>query len=95
MPFSMKSLTDELRHPTDGKVEDAVHTGTLHGKKVVVVTQTDGSTLDVAATGTPYPLRTVDKGSNAGTFEVSDFGKKVTITAPSGALDLSQLAGGA
>jgi hypothetical protein len=95
MPFSVKSLTDELRHPTDGKVEDAVRTSTLHGKKVVVVSQTDGSTLDVAATGTPYPLRTVDKGSDAGTFEVSDFGKKVTITAPSGALDLSQLAGGA
>jgi len=96
LPFSMKSLTDELRHPSDGKIKDAVHTSTLDGKKVVVVTQTDGSTLDVAATGAPYPLRTVDKGSNAGTVDASDFGKKVTITAPSGALDLTQLgAGGA
>lgn len=94
VPFTMKSLTDSLRHPTDAKIEDAVHTGTLHGKKVVVVTQTDGSTLDVAATGTPYPLRTVDKGSDAGTFDASDFGKKVSVTAPSGALDLSKLATG-
>lgn len=93
-PFTLKSLTDELRHPKGAKIKDAVHTSTLHGKKVVVVTQTDGSTLDVAATGTPYPLRTVDKGSNAGTVDASDFGKKVTITAPSGALDLSQLATG-
>jgi hypothetical protein len=95
LPFSLKSLADDLRHPTGAKIKDDVHTGTLHGKKVVVVTQTDGSTLEVAATGTPYPLRTVDKGSDAGTFEASEFGKKVTITAPSGALDLSQLAGGA
>ena len=91
LPFSLKSLTEDLRHPSGAAIKDAVHTSTLHGKKVVVVTQTDGSTLDVAATGTPYPLRTVDKGSDAGTFDASDFGKKVTITAPSGALDLSQL----
>jgi hypothetical protein len=94
MPFSMKSLAEELRHPTDGKIKDDVKTSTLDGKKVVVVTQTDGSTLDVAAEGTPYPLRTVDKGKDAGTIDASDFGKKVTITAPSGALDLSQLGGG-
>jgi hypothetical protein len=93
-PFTLKSLTEELRHPSGAKIKDAVHTSTLNGKKVVVVTQTDGSTLDVAATGTPYPLRTVDKGANAGTVNASDFGKKVTITAPSGAVDLSQLAGG-
>lgn len=93
-PFTMKGLADQLRHPTGAKIEDAVHTSTLHGQKVVVVTQTDGSTLDVAATGTPYPLRTVDKGSNPGTVDASDFGTKVAITAPSGAVDLSQLATG-
>jgi len=94
LPFSLASLADELRHPTGATIKDAVHTGTLHGKKVVVVTQTDGSTLDVAATGTPYPLRAVDKGSNPGTLAASDFGKKVAIAAPSGALDLSRLGTG-
>lgn len=94
LPFSMKSVTNDLRHPTGGKIEDAVHTSTLNGKKVVVVTQADGSTLEVAATGTPYPVRTSDKGSDSGTFDASDFGKKVPITAPSGALDLSQFATG-
>jgi hypothetical protein len=93
LPFTLSSLADQLRHPTGATVKDAVHTGTLHGQKVVVVTQTDGSTLDVAATGTPYPLRTVDKGSDPGTVDTSDFGKKTTITAPTGALDLSQLGG--
>ena len=93
MPFSLKSLAEQLRAPTDAKIKDDVRTSTLHGKKVVVVTQTDGSTLDVAATGTPYPLQAVDKGKNPGTITASDFGKKTTITAPSGALDLSQLGG--
>lgn len=93
MPFTLKGLADQLRHPSDAKIKDAVHAGTLHGQKIVVVTQTDGSTLDVAATGTPYPLQAVDKGKNPGTVTASDFGKRTTITAPSGALDLSQLGG--
>jgi hypothetical protein len=93
--FSIKGLADALRHPSSGgTIKDQVTTGTLSGQKTVVVTQSDGSTLDVAATGTPYPLRTVDKGSNKGTITASDFGKKTTITAPSGALDLSQVASG-
>ena len=92
--FSLKGLADELRHPSNGSIKDDVHTDTVDGTKVVVVTESDGSTLDVAATGTPYPLRIVDKGKDAGTITASEFGKKTTITAPSGALDLSQLAGG-
>jgi len=92
--FSVKGLADELRHPSNGSIKDAVHTDTVDGKKVVVVTESDGSTLDVAATGTPYPLKIVDKGSQASTITASDFGKKTKITAPSDALDLSQLAGG-
>jgi hypothetical protein len=92
--FSLKGLADQLRHPSNGTIKDAVHTDTVDGAKVVVVTESDGSTLDVAATGTPYPLRIVDKGSDAGTITASEFGKKTTITAPSGALDLSRLAGG-
>jgi hypothetical protein len=92
--FSLKGLADELRHPSDGTIKDAVHTDTVDGKKVVVVTESNGSTLDVAATGEPYPLKIVDKGSEASTITASDFGKKTKIAAPSGALDLSQLAGG-
>jgi hypothetical protein len=92
--FTLKGLADELRHPTNGTIKDDVHTDTVGGKKVVVVTESDGSTLDVAAEGTAYPLRVVDKGSEASTITVGDFGEKTTVTAPSGALDLSRLAGG-
>lgn len=92
--FTVKGMADQLRKPTDATIEPKVHTDTLNGQKVVVVSQSDGSTLDVAATGTPYPLQTVDKGATTGTMTASDFGKRTTITAPSGAVDLSQLAGG-
>jgi len=93
--FTLRGLADELRKPSGGSYEDPVGADALHGQKVVVVTQTDGSTLDVAATGTPYPLTAGNKGSDSpGTLHLGDFGKKTTITAPANALDLSQLAGG-
>jgi hypothetical protein len=92
--FSLKGLADSLRKPTDGTIQDAVGKGTVGGQEVVVVKQSDGSTVDVAATGTPYPLREQDKGQDAADITFSDFGKKFAIAAPSGALDLSSLAGG-
>jgi hypothetical protein len=93
--FTLKGLADELRKPSNGSYKDPVGSDTLGGQEVVVVTQTDGSTVDVAATGTPYPLKAENKGTDSpGTLNLGDFGKKTSITAPSGALDLSQLAGG-
>jgi hypothetical protein len=92
--FTLKGLADELRKPTDATYKDPVTTATVDGQKVVVVTQTDGSTLDVAASGQPYPVKEESKGSSPSTVTLSDFGKKTTITAPAGALDLTQLAGG-
>jgi hypothetical protein len=93
--FTLKGLADSLRKPTDATIKDPVSTATVDGQKVVVVSQSDGSTLDVAATGQPYPLKAENKGGDSpGTLTFSDFGKKTTLTAPSGALDLTQLAGG-
>ena len=94
--FTLKGLAESLRKPTGGTtINDPVSTATVDGQKVVVVTQSDGSTLDVASTGQPYPLKAENKGGDSpGTLTFSDFGKKTTITAPSGALDLTQLAGG-
>lgn len=94
-PLSVASLTDELRNPSDGKIKDAVHTATHSGKKVVVVSQGAGNTLEVAAEGTAYPLRIADKSSSdSSTFTLDGFGKKFHVAAPSGALDLSQLGSG-
>jgi hypothetical protein len=95
LPFTLDSLAKELEKPSDGTtVEDKVTTSTYQGQKVVVVTSSDGSTVDVAASGKPYPLYSVNKGKDAGTVTLSDFGKRTTITAPSGALDLNTLPGG-
>jgi hypothetical protein len=92
--FTLKGLADSLRSPKDGAIKDPVTTDQLGGKPVVVVTRSDGSTLDVAATGAPYPLRATDKGGTSpGTLSFSDFGTKTTITAPPDPLDLSQLGG--
>jgi hypothetical protein len=92
--FTLKGLADDLRKPTSGTIKDPVTTATVDGQKVVVVTESDGSTLNVAATGTPYPLKEESKGTEPSSVTLSDFGKKTTITAPAGALDLTQLAGG-
>lgn len=93
--FTLKSLTDELRNPSDSTIKDPVTTTTLDGKKVVVVSQEDGSTVDVAAEGTAYPVKFENKSSSSGgAITLSEFGKKSDIKAPAGALDLSSLMGG-
>jgi hypothetical protein len=92
--FTLTGLADQLRKPSDGTYQDGVHLDKLAEQGVVVVTQTNGSTLDVAATGTPYPLKADNKGSDSpGTLTLSDFGRKTTITAPANPLDLSRLGG--
>lgn len=95
LPVTLDSLAQDLQKPSDGTtLEDKVGTSTFQGKNVVVITGSDKSTVDVAATGTPYPLHSVSKGTDPGTVTLSDFGKKTSIAAPAGALDLSTLAGG-
>lgn len=91
---SLTKLADDLRKPEHGTWQPQVQKSTYEGKDVVIITQTDGSTTTVAGAGTPYPLRSEAKGTDPGTVTLSDFGKKTTITAPAGALDLTQLAGG-
>jgi hypothetical protein len=86
--LSLKALTEELRNPGDSTIEDAVTTGEVGGQAVVVVTQENGSTLSVAATGDAYPVQIADKGAAPSTLTLSDFGTKQTIAAPPSPLDL-------
>jgi hypothetical protein len=88
--FSAPKLADQLRQPESGQ---KVTKGSYQGQDVVVVTQSDGSTTQVAGTGTPYPLHVDDKGSEAGTLDFTDYGTPVPITAPPSPIDLSTLAG--
>ena len=63
-----------------GKVHKGDRTE-VAGRRTVAVTADGGNTLQVSLEGTPYPVR-VERAGHAGTLNLTDFGKHVTITAP-------------
>jgi hypothetical protein len=69
---------------------------TYNGQDVVEIRDvTKSSSLYVAATGKPYPVAVVGgKTGNSGTVTFGDWNASVSLKAPSGALDISQLLGG-
>jgi hypothetical protein len=88
--FNLAAIAKAAGQPSgDSPVQKKVTTGTLNGQKVVVVSQADGSQLIVAATGKPFPLKTISSAKSkagAGTTTFTDYGKHVAITAPAGAI---------
>jgi hypothetical protein len=68
---------------------------TYKGQDVVAIRDTsDGSKLYVAATGKPYPLAIVgSKKNQSGTITFGDWNKSVSLSAPSGAIDIGQFGG--
>lgn len=68
---------------------------TVNGVKTVALVDhgSSGGTLYVALQGKPLPVKIVNTGASGGTATFDDYDKDVTIKAPSGAVDLSQLAG--
>jgi hypothetical protein len=68
---------------------------TYKGQQVVAIRDTsDNSKLYVAATGKPYPVALVGgKQNQSGTITFDDWNKSVSLSAPSGALDISQFGG--
>jgi hypothetical protein len=69
-------------------------TATIHGTKALALVDSGsgGGTLYVAETGKPLPLR-ITQNASSGSIDFTDYGAKVTTTAPSGAIDLSQAGG--
>jgi len=68
----------------------------ISGRQVLVLHGSDGSTLDVAAAGRPYPLRAIaPKSSNAGELDFTEWNAVPTIAAPAAGqvISLGQLAG--
>jgi hypothetical protein len=89
--FTLSGLSKSLGEP-DGKIDDAVTTGSLNGQDVVIVSQTDGSKLYVAGTGEPIPLQITNSAKSSdgeGTVSFTDYGKHQTIKAPADAIDAS------
>jgi hypothetical protein len=76
-----------------GKLENAGETE-FKGQKVVAIKDTtEGGTLYVASTGTPYPVAIVG-GKDQGTITFDKWNDTVSITAPKGAVDMSKLPSG-
>jgi hypothetical protein len=88
--FTLNALSDDLAKPTSGStIEDKVTPGKVGDESVVILRQTNGSQLFVATDGPAYPLKLVSNGTSKTTSTFTDFGKKVTVTAPADAVDLS------
>jgi hypothetical protein len=67
-------------------------TSTVAGTPVVELHDTSNNgSLFVATTGKPYPIQIVKHGSETGHVTFTDWNQPVSLSAPSGAIDLSQL----
>jgi hypothetical protein len=90
--FSIDGFANQLKASSDVKVNAKTTRATEGGKPVVVLTQTDGSTLSIANTGTPYPLSLHGKTASEGRLTFSDYNKAIAITAPTDVFDVSAAA---
>jgi hypothetical protein len=67
-------------------------TSTVNGQQAIAITDTNKTgTLYVATTGKPYPVAITKGGSENGKIVFDDWNQPVTITAPTNAVDLSEL----
>jgi len=65
---------------------------TYNGQKVIVLRDSKGDgDLYIAASGKPYPVAIVTKGDKQGTVTFNGWDAPVDVSAPSDAIDLSQL----
>jgi len=74
-----------------GTLKNAGETTYKGQKAVAIKDSSNGGTLYVAATGTPYPIAIVSGKEGAITFD--EWNKTVSISAPKGAVDIGSLGG--
>jgi hypothetical protein len=92
--LSMRSLLGNLASELPGYQKAG--TTTIGGRQALALRGSDGSTLYVAANGTPFPLRAIaPKSSDAGELNFSDWNAVPPISAPPAAqvISLGQLIG--
>jgi hypothetical protein len=97
-PPTLAGFGKQLSDPDDGvRINARVTKVTLNGQPAVLVTESDGSSFTVAASGTPYLLKAFkaasknDEEDGSGTLTFSEYGKRVVIHAPADAVDLGSL----
>ena|SRR5579872_1215203 len=90
----MRGLVNRLLEGTSVSLKKGAET-TAAGQSVLPIVDTiHGTTYDVAATGKPYLVEAkAAQGTKAASVTLSNWGKKVTLTAPKGAVALSKLGG--
>lgn len=94
---SLSSLTN-LQTLLDSLLEhhgslSVAGTSTVNGQEAVALKDsTQGGTLYIATTGKPYPVEITKSGSEGGAIKFDRWNEPVTITAPSNAIDINQLA---
>jgi hypothetical protein len=92
--LTMSGLLNELSDSLPRYIRSG--TTTIGGQQALILHGTDGSTLDVAAAGPPYPLRAVAPNSSAaGELAFSQWNAVPPIVAPAASqvINLNQLAG--
>jgi hypothetical protein len=89
--LDLSTLFDSLLMP-NGTIK-AGSTTTLNGQKAytLIDTASDGGTLYIALTGKALPLRVAKAGSSGGHVDFLDYDADVSVQAPDGAIDISQL----
>jgi hypothetical protein len=70
-------------------------TSTVDGQKVVAINDvSQGGTLYVATTGSPYPIEIAKRGGSGGRIVFDRWNQAVTLTAPANAININQLQNG-
>lgn len=88
--LTLQGLAASL-NSTDSPMQPGVKQSTVDGKKAVVVTQKDGSTLSVADATPPVPLQIVNTAAaTKGQLDFTEYGAKQNIAAPPGAVTAEQ-----
>jgi hypothetical protein len=87
--FSLEELADQLVHD-DSPVDPRVTQAKLDGRRVVVLTQRNGSKLYVANSGRAYPVRGEYKGPAPARIDFTEYGTDFRITAPENAIDVAK-----
>jgi hypothetical protein len=92
--LDLKTLFSQLLTP-QGTISTG-GTATVNGHKALILidSSSEGGKLYVATTGAALPLRIERSASNGGRIDFLDYNAGVSVSAPSGAVDLSQLTGG-
>jgi hypothetical protein len=70
-------------------------TSTVDGQKAVAINDvSQGGTLYVATTGSPYPIEIAKRGGGGGRIVFDHWNQPVTLTAPANAININQLQNG-